>query len=196
MINKIKKLLKLEKTYCWEPTWLDELKHESHIKWCSFLWHAFIKYDFFHILVSEICYFEMRMKYIFNKELHDLNFKDRSDDPMYCNGCPFRDYSEIAYWTLGSQSCGYCHYLRSGDFEFHDGTMLLWDGCRECEAPEELWQKIIKENEEWEEHNNSNHIPNEETLEAMKDAENNINMTECTDINDMFNKLEDEDEHE
>jgi hypothetical protein len=29
------------------------------------------------------------------------------------------------------QQTGYCHYLQSGDWE-EDGTLLLWDGVKEC----------------------------------------------------------------
>jgi len=32
-------------------------------------------------------------------------------------------------------------------------------------------------------------IPNSETLKAMQDAENNIDMTKCEDADDMFGKL-------
>lgn len=33
-------------------------------------------------------------------------------------------------------------------------------------------------------------IPNEETLKAIKDSENNINMVKCLNVEDMFNELE------
>ena len=49
----------------------------------------------------------------------------------YCydeNGlCPFWDKME----SMPEQQNGYCHWLQSGDFE-EDGTMLLWDQCKEC----------------------------------------------------------------
>ena len=49
----------------------------------------------------------------------------------YCydeNGtCPFWDR-----WDhLPEQSNGYCHWMQCGDWE-EDGTMLLWDQCKEC----------------------------------------------------------------
>ena len=30
------------------------------------------------------------------------------------------------------QDCGFCKYLNCGDW-YKDGTMLLWDECKECE---------------------------------------------------------------
>lgn len=48
--------------------------------------------------------------------------------------------------------------------------------------------------EDWSEHEKSSHIPNEETLEAMRDVENGVNLTTCDDIEDMFRKLELEEE--
>ena len=29
------------------------------------------------------------------------------------------------------EGAGYCHYLKTGDW-FDDGTLLLWDMCKEC----------------------------------------------------------------
>ena len=41
--------------------------------------------------------------------------------------CPFYDKMQ----SLPSQSNGYCHYLKAGDFT-ENGTMLLFDMCKEC----------------------------------------------------------------
>ena len=40
----------------------------------------------------------------------------------------------------------------------------------------------------------SSHIPNAETLEAMFEAENGINLTSCDSIEDLFNKLNEAEE--
>jgi len=49
----------------------------------------------------------------------------------YCYGkkgkCPFWD----AIAEFPAQDNGYCHFLKSGDFQ-HYGLGLLWDGCKEC----------------------------------------------------------------
>jgi len=49
----------------------------------------------------------------------------------YCYGakckCPFWDVLE----EFPHQDNGYCHYLKSGDFQ-HSGLGLLWDQCKEC----------------------------------------------------------------
>ena len=43
------------------------------------------------------------------------------------NPCPFWD----SFGSLPEQSCGFCHYLKTGDFT-ENGTMLLWDQLKEC----------------------------------------------------------------
>lgn len=49
----------------------------------------------------------------------------------YCydnNGtCPFWDKIK----DRPHQESGYCHWLQVGDFDIN-GTMLLWDQCKEC----------------------------------------------------------------
>lgn len=35
------------------------------------------------------------------------------------------------------QLSGYCKYLKTGDW-YKDGTMLLWDQCKECNVSTEL----------------------------------------------------------
>ena len=53
----------------------------------------------------------------------------------YCYGtkckCPFWDVIE----EFPVQDNGYCHYLKSGDFQ-HNGLGLLWDMCKECNINE------------------------------------------------------------
>ena len=50
---------------------------------------------------------------------------------IYCydvNGiCPYWD-SDL---SKGEQNYGYCHYLKSGDWE-DEGFSLLWDQVKEC----------------------------------------------------------------
>ena len=41
--------------------------------------------------------------------------------------CPYREIIK----DKPSQSNGYCHFLEQGDWE-DGGTMLIWDGCKEC----------------------------------------------------------------
>ena len=41
--------------------------------------------------------------------------------------CPYYDYDD----KKPEQSCGYCHFIEKGDWMV-DGTLLLWDGCKEC----------------------------------------------------------------
>ena len=53
----------------------------------------------------------------------------------YCDGCPYWDYNPMAH----DQEYGYCHYIGCGDSKsrlwglyWTKGTLLLWDGCKEC----------------------------------------------------------------
>ena len=41
--------------------------------------------------------------------------------------CPFLDWNKWA----PSQSYGYCHLIKSGDWHYN-GTMILWDQCKSC----------------------------------------------------------------
>lgn len=51
---------------------------------------------------------------------------------LYCYNkdgvCPFWDRLD----GIPKQENGYCHLLEKGDWE-SEGTMLLWDQCKECE---------------------------------------------------------------
>lgn len=42
--------------------------------------------------------------------------------------CPFW---QSFYPKVPEQSCGFCHFLKAGDFT-SDGTMVLWDQIKEC----------------------------------------------------------------
>ena len=48
-------------------------------------------------------------------------------DVCYCGNCKWRSENK----TKDNQMNGYCKYLNLGDW-YKDGTLLLWDGCKEC----------------------------------------------------------------
>lgn len=48
-------------------------------------------------------------------------------DICYCGNCKWRSLNE----TKDNQMNGYCKYLNLGDW-YKEGTLLLWDGCKEC----------------------------------------------------------------
>ena len=54
---------------------------------------------------------------------------------MYCYDnhtvCPYLSFSRVAEFFYGKQMCGYCHFLKGGDY--NGGTDLLWDMCKECD---------------------------------------------------------------
>lgn len=53
---------------------------------------------------------------------------------MHCpNRCPYWDTNPFAL----DQEFGYCSFLTVGDWE-PNGTMLLWDSCKECGINEGL----------------------------------------------------------
>jgi hypothetical protein len=64
-------------------------------------------------------------------DLSDDQCKTLIPSGNYCydeNGvCPFLDVIN----HFPKQDNGYCHYLKSGDFQ-HAGLGLLWDQCKEC----------------------------------------------------------------
>jgi len=66
--------------------------------------------------------------------------KDDIPEGPYCyhysrsrGRCPFFDHNRLAR----SQSYGYCHYLKAGDWQYK-GTFLLWDQCKECGENDDL----------------------------------------------------------
>lgn len=97
------------------------------------------------MVICLLCEVEMYLKVALDSE-----FKERLDtcdiggngstdaldsipkNSFYCQGCPFYNVSKIASFFYGKQMDGYCYYLGKGDFTFFHGTMLLWDGCKEC----------------------------------------------------------------
>ena len=118
----------------------------------EWLWLEFI--------ISLLCEIEMQFPLIFDKEFkYSLNTADsrRISPPpeeketfaereipkntMYCEDCIFRNYSKIATFFYGHQSCGYCYYLSKGDFSFVRPTDILWDGCKCCGIGEEMYDE-------------------------------------------------------
>jgi len=59
--------------------------------------------------------------------------RNREDWAMRTLSCPYREIRE----DKPKQMCGYCHYLEAGDWE-EDGTLLVWDGVKECGVNYEL----------------------------------------------------------
>jgi hypothetical protein len=96
----------------------------------------------YYSLVEFLCVIEMKIKYLLNKKYYN-SITEKSSCPLYCDDCKYADTSDIAKHLLGYQSSGYCHYLKDGDFK---GTFTLFDGCRECSASTEEWEKFEKEN--------------------------------------------------
>lgn len=95
-----------------------------------------------------------------------MNNKDTSVIPygVYCyryigdvidyNGKTVRVTDMCPYWRCNKekdeQLCGYCLYMETGDW-IEDGTMLLWDCCKECgvnepDAPDDEYPKELPEN--------------------------------------------------
>jgi hypothetical protein len=64
-------------------------------------------------------------------DLTDEQCKTLIPSGNYCYGkthkCPFWDVIE----EFPHQDNGYCHYLKSGDWQ-GEGIGLLWDQCKEC----------------------------------------------------------------
>lgn len=56
-------------------------------------------------------------------------------DTCYCYELKDGKYTTCKWLRFNknknSQEDGYCKYLGTGDW-FEDGTMLLWDSCKEC----------------------------------------------------------------
>lgn len=131
------KLFRLEKKYCWEPTWLYTLKCKLNGFISNIVWHCFARFEIGRLIISSICEAEINVRYFFNKkyrewyELSDWT-KEIPKDTFYCSGCSYRCGSHIAYWLLGRQSYGYCFFINRGDFSYINPTMLLHDGCKEC----------------------------------------------------------------
>lgn len=48
-------------------------------------------------------------------------------DTCCCYGCKWLSFNPNKPYQMN----GYCKYLKTGDW-FEDGTMLLWDMCKEC----------------------------------------------------------------
>lgn len=44
----------------------------------------------------------------------------------------------------GEQESGYCAFLQKGDWMDKDGTMLLWDACKECGINDDLEEEVPK----------------------------------------------------
>ena len=51
---------------------------------------------------------------------------------LYCynedGACPFWD----TFPSMPEQQNGYCHLLKTGDWEEETAVSLLWDQCKEC----------------------------------------------------------------
>jgi hypothetical protein len=48
-------------------------------------------------------------------------------DTLVIESCPYWDRDE----EREKQNCGYCHYLKQGDW-MTEHLSLLWDQCKEC----------------------------------------------------------------
>lgn len=106
---------------------------------------AFLIYDWnwswLHFILSALCDLEMFIYRLTNPELKEALQEGEDlipDKTLYCEDCPFREFSELAYLFYGEQSSGYCHYIKKGDFSFKDATMIIWDGCKECNIKEDI----------------------------------------------------------
>ena len=66
--------------------------------------------------------------------------KDNIPHGPYCyfgsRNPKFNNYKPCPYWDFDpkkdEQECGYCHYLKKGDWEDERGSNLLWDQVKSC----------------------------------------------------------------
>ena len=141
------KLLRLERQYCWMPTWLDDLKRNIGIKRANFFFAIYHHVPFIEWVLCSLCELEMSFSVMLCKGLkEDLDtcsvinkYSGKCDwqekipkDTMYCSGCEYGSVSYLANFFFGSQCDGYCYYLGKGDFSYIQPTDLLWDGCKCC----------------------------------------------------------------
>lgn len=56
---------------------------------------------------------------------------EASDSTLRIRPCPYWSINREARAAHGTQSSGYCSYLRTGDW-MENGTLLLWDQVKEC----------------------------------------------------------------
>jgi hypothetical protein len=162
-MSKIKKyflkLLKLEKQYCWQPTWLDELRMNWNIKRANFFFAIYNNISFLEWFLKSLCELEMSFRLMLDKEFKDrldtcgvVNAKTEKCDwqetipenSMYCEGCEYWDWSHLAAFFFGNGA--YCYFIGKGDWSYVKPTMLLFDGCKECnlqeyEPDEDEWKK-------------------------------------------------------
>lgn len=109
-------------------------------------------WDWLSSFIYTLCNLEMALYLKVDKELQELlrtadqkgeNGKSNIEEivpenSLYCDLCPFREVSSVATFFYGYQSSGYCHYIKNGDYNDSEGTMILWDGCKECGINEDI----------------------------------------------------------
>lgn len=149
ILKSIKKYGDYE-TYCLNNNKEIKLSEYLHVYFVDLLYNIYNNHPVIEYILTLLCEIEINIKLIRNKtmkktvELLPYEFLEKiPKNTLYCNGCPYIDRSKIAEFLFGHQLCGYCHYLKQGDFTFVRHTDILWDFCKECGINEEF----EKENE-------------------------------------------------